>query len=141
MTTNKKTELPKFPKKLFKGLHEKVSDKSVELGDELRDNLALDSIAKAEIIRGLRGFQNYFLELVEEAEKKHQKWRVEVTQQIQGDINVMTDEYFAEQKVRDIKVDLDEARKKNSNFVDGFIRGFQEGYLYKAKQVLGALDP
>ena len=103
MTTNKKTELPPFPKAKYRRFQK-----------------------EAEYIL-------FFQEV--------QQWRGTMTQQIQADIDVMTDEYFAEQKVRDIKVDLDEARKKNSNFVDGFICGFQEGYLYKAKQVLGALDP
>lgn len=42
-------------------LQEAIKNKAIELGDKLRDNLALDSIAKAQIIETLGKFESYVL--------------------------------------------------------------------------------
>jgi hypothetical protein len=131
MTTNKKTELPKFPKDLFKAICEKIRDKRVDLGDELRENLALDSIAKAEIIRGLRQFESYILECLKEIEEKHEKWRGEMKQQL----NDLFDDLFAE---------LEDQKYDKSYGHDLLVIDFADVIkpLLQFKQmVLGALEP
>lgn len=62
--TTEKSEVP-----ILSVLKNKLQEKSVELGDELRDNLALDSIAKAQIIKTLMEQESFFLSLLGEAKK------------------------------------------------------------------------
>lgn len=45
-------------------LEQQIEKKAVDLGDELRDNLALDSIAKAQIIKTLKELESFVLGLL-----------------------------------------------------------------------------
>jgi len=46
-------------------LKQQIKEKTIELGDNLRDNLALDSIAKASIIDALRELESTILVLLD----------------------------------------------------------------------------
>ena len=46
-------------------LQETIKNKAIELGDKLRDNSALDSIAKAQIIKSLGELESFVLALLD----------------------------------------------------------------------------
>ena len=52
-------------------LQEAIKNKAIELGDKLRDNLALDSIAKAQIIKSLGELESFVVALLDAFLRDH----------------------------------------------------------------------
>jgi hypothetical protein len=52
---------------------EKINKEAIKLGDDLRDNFALDSIAKSQIIKSLQEFESFVLSAYAESQKEEKQ--------------------------------------------------------------------